>query len=191
MKSPTANAATKTRPRRRKPEAAPVEIRPMRLEDLPQVYELGQRLFTAEKLPTLYRSWDEDEVMKLFSAEQETCLVAVVHDKVVGFALGSLMQKRGSAWRYGWLEWLGVDPAWSRRGVASRLVRQLTSLFIERDARIMLVDTDEANEPALAFFRKLGFGQELRHVYLSQNLDSHPEAIQRRERDRIDDEEEE
>ncbi|MCS7090469.1 MAG: GNAT family N-acetyltransferase [Verrucomicrobiota bacterium] len=184
MKTTTVNAGTKPRARKRKADAPGVEIRPMRLEDLPEVYALGQRLFTAEKLPTLYRSWDEDEVMKLFSAEQETCLVAIAQGRVVGFALGSLMQKRGSAWRYGWLEWLGVDPAWSRRGVASRLVRQLTSLFIERDARIMLVDTDEANEAALAFFRKLGFGQELRHIYLSQNLDSHPEAIERRERER-------
>jgi ribosomal protein S18 acetylase RimI-like enzyme len=180
MKTSTLNSTAKLRRRRRRAELAAIEIRPMRLEDLPAVYALGQKLFTAEKLPTLYRSWDEDEVMKLFSTEQETCLVAVAGEKVVGFALGSLMQKRGSAWRYGWLEWLGVDPDWSRRGVATRLIRQLTSLFIERDARIMLVDTDEANEPALSFFRKIGFGQELRHVYLSQNLDTHPEAIERR-----------
>jgi len=182
MKPSLPRPAARTGTRRRKPETPSVEIRPMRLEDLPEVYALGQRLFTAEKLPTLYRCWDEDEVMKLFSAEPETCLVAVANDRVIGFALGSIMQKRGSAWRYGWLEWLGVHPAWSRRGVASRLVRHLTSRFIERDARIMLVDTDEANKPALAFFRRLGFGQELRHVYLSQNLDSHPEAIERRER---------
>lgn len=182
MKPSLLKSAGRPRPRKRKSDTTPVEIRPMRLEDLPEVYELGRKLFTAEKLPTLYRCWDEDEVMNLFSAEPETCLVAVAGDRVVGFALGSVMQKRGSAWRYGWLEWLGVHPSWSRRGVASRLVRQMTSLFIERDARIMLVDTDEANRPALAFFRKLGFGQELRHVYLSQNLDSHPEAIERRER---------
>ncbi len=66
-------------------------------------------------------------------------------------------------------------PSWSwkplkRAGIASRLVRRLTERFLERDARIMLVDTDEDNADALAFFRQNGFGQERRHVYLSQNL---------------------
>lgn len=167
--------------RRRRRSLPPVEIRPMRLEDLPAVFALGQKLFTAEDLPTLYRCWDEEELMQLFQADPETCLVATRGEQVVGFALGSLMQKRGSAWRYGWLEWLGVDPAYSRQGIAGRLVKQLTSLFVRRDARIMLVDTDEANTSALSFFRKNGFGHELRHVYLSRNLDDHPEAIDRRE----------
>jgi ribosomal protein S18 acetylase RimI-like enzyme len=167
--------------RRRKAPSPAIEIREMRLGDLPDVFALGQRLFTAEKLPTLYRSWDDDEVMQLLGSDEETCLVAVAGERLVGFALGSLMEKPRSAWRYGWLEWLGVDPAYKRRGVATRLLNQLTSLFIRLDARIMLVDTDEDNSDALAFFRRNGFGQELRHVYLSRNLDDHPEAIERKE----------
>ena len=153
----------------------------MRLDDLPSVFALGQRLFTAEELPTLYRCWDDDEVMQLFSSDQETCLVAVVGERLVGFALGRMMEKPRSAWRYGWLEWLGVDPGASRHGIATRLLNQMTSLFVRRNARIMLVDTTEDNQRALAFFRKSGFGQEVRHVYLSQNLDAHPEAIERKE----------
>ena len=171
----------KTLRRRRKMQPLAVEIREMRLIDLPAVFALGQKLFTAEDLPTLYRCWNDDEVMQLFSSDQETCLVALVDERVVGFALGSIMEKPRSAWRYGWLEWLGVDPSASRHGIATRLLNQLTSLFVRRDARIMLVDTTEDNEPALAFFRKRGFGHELRHVYLSQNLDAHPEAIGRKE----------
>ncbi len=167
--------------RRRKVHLPVVEIREMRLDDLPAVFALGQRLFTAEDMPTLYRCWDDDEVMQLFSSDQETCLVAVADHKIVGFALGSMMEKPRNAWRYGWLEWLGVDPSVKRYGIATRLLNHLTSLFVRRNARIMLVDTTEDNEPALSFFRKLGFGHELRHVYLSQNLDAHPEAIERKE----------
>lgn len=155
----------------------------MQLKDLPAVFDLGHRLFTAEKLPTLYRSWDEHEIVTLFGSDEETCLVAEAQhpDRLVGFALGRVMEKPGSAWRYGWLEWLGVEPSFKRTGVASRLLHQLTELFIQRDARIMLVDTDEDNADALAFFRKNGFGQERRHVYLSQNLDDHPLSIQKRQ----------
>ncbi len=173
----------KPKPQRRRRKVHPpvVEIREMRLDDLPAVFALGQRLFTAEDMPTLYRCWDDDEVMQLFSSDQETCLVAVADHKIVGFALGSMMEKPRNAWRYGWLEWLGVDPSVKRAGIATRLLNHLTSLFVRRNARIMLVDTTEDNEPALRFFRKLGFGHELRHVYLSQNLDAHPEAIERKE----------
>lgn len=167
--------------RGRKSQSPSIEIREMRLEDLSAVFALGQKLFTAEELPTLYRCWDDDEVMQLFASDEETCLVAVAGDRIVGFALGGVMEKPRNAWRYGWLEWLGVDPAYKRHGVATRLLNQLTRLFIRSDARIMLVDTNEDNTDALAFFHKNGFGHQLRHVYLSRNLDDHPEAIERRE----------
>jgi len=167
--------------RRRKVPIGPVEIREMRLEDLSGVFLLGQKLFTAEDFPTLYRCWDDDEVMNLFSSDQETCLVAESEGKVVGFALGSIMKKPRNAWLYGWLEWLAVDPAYKRHGIATRLLNQLTTLFIKREARIILVDTDESNHKALAFFRKIGFGHEIKHVYLSCNIDDHPLAIERKE----------
>jgi ribosomal protein S18 acetylase RimI-like enzyme len=152
----------------------------MQLNDLPAVFALGQELFTAEKLPTLYRAWDEREIVELFSGDEETCLVAEANEQIVGFALGCMMEKPRSAWRYGWLEWLGVSRRFKRRGVAYRLINHLTQLFIEREARIMLVDTDEENFDALAFFRKTGFGQEVKHVYLSRNLDDHPKTLQRK-----------
>ncbi len=172
----------KSRSSRKRPRsfASSLEIRQMQLKDIPAVFELGQRLFTAEDLPTLYRSWDDHELTTLFGTDEETCLVAEVGERIVGFALGRMMDKPRNAWRYGWLEWLGIEPSHKRTGVATRLVTQLTNLFIERDARIMLVDTDVKNHGALAFFRKHGFGQELRHVYLSLNLEDHPKYQERK-----------
>ena len=157
-----------------------IVLRQMQLKDLPPVFRLGQRLFTAEDLPTLYRSWDEHEILELFRSDEETCLVAEDDEKIVGFALGCMMDKPRSAWRYGWLEWLGVAPRYKRHGIARRLLNQLTQLFIDREARIMLVDTDEENADALAFLRQTGFGQETRHVYLSRNLDEHSKRLGRR-----------
>jgi ribosomal protein S18 acetylase RimI-like enzyme len=168
----------KVRRRRSKPLPA-VEIREMELKDVAEVFELGQKLFTAEKWPTLYRSWDDHELAQLFSAEAETCLVAEAEERIVGFALGRVTEKPRSAWRYGLLLWLGVERKFKRSGIATRLLRQLTGLFIERDARIMLVDTAAKNHAALAFFRRNGFGQEIRHVYLSMNLENDPRYIAR------------
>jgi len=173
--------------RRKRAKALPaVEIREMELKDVPEVFELGQKLFTAEKWPTLYRSWDDHELAQLFSSDAETCLVAVADEKIIGFALGRVTEKPRSAWRYGLLMWLGVNRRFKRGGVATRLVRQLTGVFIEHDVRIMLVDTAAKNHAAMAFFRRNGFGQEIRHVYLSQNLENDPRYIARSD-DRADD----
>lgn len=174
--------AVLSRPRRKRVKSLPpVEIREMELRDVAEVFELGQKLFTAEEWPSLYRSWDDHELAQLFSHEAETCLVAEADGRVVGFALGRVMDKPRSAWRYGWLLWLGVERRFKRGGVATRLVNHLRGLFIERDARIMLVDTAAKNHGALAFFRRSGFGQEIRHVYLSQNLENDPRYIQRKD----------
>ena len=172
--------SAKVRSRKSKPLPT-VEIREMELKDVADVFELGQKLFTAEEWPTLYRSWDDHELALLFSNDSETCLVAEADGKIVGFALGRVMEKPRSAWRYGWLLWLGVDRRFKRGGIATRLVKQLTGLFIAQDARIVLVDTAAKNHSALAFFRRNGFGQEIRHVYLSQNLGNDPRYINRQD----------
>lgn len=149
----------------------------MELRDLAAVFELGGRLFKADVFPTLYRSWDDVELVRLFAGDGETCFVAEAEGKVVGFALGQIMEKPHNAWRYGWLLWLGVAPRFNRTGVATRLVNALIRRFREKDVRIMLVDTDEENAAALKFFRRNGFGQEIRHTYLSLNLEnSRPSA---------------
>jgi len=181
-----------TRPARRKraKPLPPVEIREMELKDVPVVFELGEKLFTAEEWPTLYRSWEDHELALLFGSDAETCLVAEAEGKIVGFALGRVTEKPRSAWRYGLLMWLGVERRFKRAGIATRLVKQLTGLFIDRDARIMLVDTAAKNHAALAFFRCNGFGQEIRHVYLSHNLENHPRYIQRNDDASEDDTEE-
>ncbi len=158
----------------------PIAVREMVLEDLPKVFALGERLFTAEKWPNLHRTWDEYEVIELFATDGETCLVAEMDDEVVGFALGTLIEKRRSAWTYGYLLWLGVAPEVVRRGVASRLVTRMRDLFIDEGARMILVDTDAENHQAVTFFKQQGFGNETAHVYLEQNLTSHPAYAKRR-----------
>jgi ribosomal protein S18 acetylase RimI-like enzyme len=157
-------------------------IREMVLDDLPEVFALGQRLFTAEKWPTLYRSWDQYEVVELFDSDGEFCLVAETEHRIVGFALGTLMEKHANPWRYGWLLWLGISQRYRGRGIAARLLNRLAELFIEHGARIMLADTDAANEQAIKFFRKQEFGNDLMHVYLSRNFDEHPSYIERQAR---------
>lgn len=173
--------------RTRSKEAAPsgsISIRELELEDIPAVFALGEKVFPADKWPNLYRTWDEYELVDLFLSDGDTCLVAELDDKVVGFALGTVIEKRRSAWNYGYLLWLGVDPDLGPRGIGSRLFTRIQELFISRGARMMLVDTAAGNHPALNFFHKQGFGDEQDHVYLSKNLDEEKENLEKRKAQR-------
>ena len=173
--------APKPKPR---PVVSSVNIREMSLSDLPAIFELGERLFPSDKWPALYRTWDEYELAVHFASDGETCLVAELDEKVIGFALGTLLEKRGSAWTYGYLLWLGVDTEVSRKGIAARLFERMTDLFIKLGARMIMVDTDAENEPALSFFRSQGFGQETPHLFLSRNLTHDPDYLEHRKRPR-------
>ncbi|MGA2079386.1 MAG: GNAT family N-acetyltransferase [Holophaga sp.] len=171
--------AINSKPKKTPPPSNPV-IREMSLSDLPAVYALGETLFPADKWPALYRTWDEYELAVHFASDSETCLVAELDERVVGFALGTLLEKRGSAWTYGYLLWLGVDETMKRQGVAARLFERITELFIKLGARMIMVDTDAENEAALNFFRSQGFGQETPHLFLSRNLSHDPDYLRHR-----------
>lgn len=147
-----------------------LEIRVLELEDLHKIFELGERLFTPDKWPALYRTWDEYEVVKFFEADTDTCFVAYQDTQLVGFVLGTTIEKRNSSWMYGYITWLGVDAQKARRGVGTKLFKVLREKFVEMGARMLLVDTDARNETALSFFRKVGFDRENKHIYLSCNL---------------------
>lgn len=148
-----------------------VEIREMDIDDLAPIFHLGELLFTSDLYPYLYRTWDEWEVIGMYNTDPEYCLVAQIEEELAGFVLGTVISK--ASWVYGYIIWLGVNPQFQRRGVADKLVDKIVERMIEEGVRFMLVDTDPANEPAVKFFTRKGFGNARRHVYLSMNLSKH------------------
>lgn len=159
---------------------SPVQIREMEIDDIPAVFHLGERLFQARVVPNLYRTWDEYEVVNLFQTDGEFCLVADCKDEIIGFALGTTIVKRKSPWKYGYLLWLGIDPKFQREKVGGKLFRHFHQLMVAENVRILMVDTEADNEPALRFFRKLGFNHEQEHIFMSMNIDSDRRKGQRR-----------
>lgn len=155
-----------------------IDVREIALEDLATCYEIGENVFTSERWPTLHRTWDEYEVVDAFMHDRETSLVAEYDGRIVGFALGTVINKRNSSWVYGYLEWLAVSPDLGRSGIGKVLLKELRTVFIQLGARMLLVDTEADNHPALKFFRSQGFGNDEEHVYLSLNL-THEKDYQR------------
>ena len=147
-----------------------IQVREMELDDLAAVFHMGEKLFTAREAPNLYRTWDEYELIELFYADSELCFVAEADEKIVGFALGTTIEKERSAWKYGHLVWLGILPEFQRSGLGERIFSHLKAVMAKRGVRMLVVDTEADNLQALRFFRKMGFGKPEEHIYLSLNL---------------------
>jgi ribosomal protein S18 acetylase RimI-like enzyme len=153
-----------------KKKKSSVVIRQMEIDDLADVFHLGEKIFTAREVPNLYRTWDEYEVISLFQSDSEFCLVAEIEEEIVGFILGTTIEKTQSAWKYGQLVWLGTEPDLQRKGIALKLFKHFRDLMLEDGVRMLLTDTEADNLPALHFFRKMGFGHPQQHIYLTLNL---------------------
>ncbi|MFH7325567.1 GNAT family N-acetyltransferase [Desulfurivibrio sp. C05AmB] len=145
-------------------------IREMNVDDLAEVFHIGEVVFTAEYSPSLYRTWDEYEVISMFNSDSELCLVAERDGRTVGFALGTTVEKQHSAWKYGYLVWLGVCPGAQKLRVGERLFKEMKRRMRAQGVRMIIVDTDADNQAGIRFFTKLGFGNIQEHVYMTLNL---------------------
>ena len=154
--------------KKKRPE---INIRRMEIEDLAFVYRLGERLFTSEELPILYRTWDPYEVTEYFSSDAEYCLVAEVDSTIVGFILATTIEKEGTAWkRYGYVAWMGVEEAFQRRNLGNRLYKKLEEQMLEDGVRMIIADTEGSNKEAISFFRAVGFSPRSEHIWLAKTL---------------------
>lgn len=151
-------------------KGAEYEVRQAGIDDLASIFHLGEKVFTSHGYSNLYRTWDEYEVTTFFNQESENVLVAEDDGKVVGFAMGTTIEKARSAWSYGHLVWLGVEPDYARSGLGSMLFDRFKRLMKKQGVRMLMVDTQADNEPAISFFRKKGFENPTRHVYLTMQL---------------------
>lgn len=143
----------------------------MRIEDLPEVFHLGETLFTLSRSPSLYRTWDEYEVIDCYRSDPDICLVAAGAQGILGFVLGTIIDKRNSPRRYGYLVWLGVDSAVKGKGIAKRLFEHFKALMANRGVRMLVVDVEAENTNALRFFETRGFSSPRDHIYLTLRLE--------------------
>ena len=148
-----------------------INIRQMEIDDISQVYHLGEKLFTSDELPILYRTWDPYEVTDYFTSDPDYCLVAEAGDRIVGFILATTIEKEGTAWKkYGYLSWIGVDENFQRKNLGLRLYRKLEERFRKEGVRMILADTEAENKEAIAFFKAIDFSSARRHVWLAKTL---------------------
>jgi len=147
-----------------------IEIREIGIDDLAEVFHLGEKLFTSDFSPSMYRTWDEYEITTLFNSDSELCIVAELDGQIVGFALGTTVEKQHSAWKYGYLVWIGVRPGLQKSGTGHLLFNEIKQRMIDQGVRMIIIDTDADNKAGIYFFKKVGFDNIQKHVYMTLNL---------------------
>lgn len=146
-----------------------VNVREMRVDDIPAVYRLGQRLFQSQDATTLYRTWDASEVTNNFNQDPHLSLVAESpKGRIVGFALGTTYENESGGRRYGYFLWMGVAPRWQRSGLGAQLYHEMERRMHQDGVRMSFVDTAKSNAGAIKFFKKMGYGKPEAEVWMSK-----------------------
>ena len=154
-----------------KKRKAAVTIRDMDIDDISPVYHLGEKLFTSEGFPILYRTWDPYDIANHYSTDSDYCMVAETEERIVGFILATTIEKEGTAWKkYGYISWIGVDKAYHRTNVGLRLYKRLEDKYREDGVRMVIADTQTDNKGAIGFFKTMGFSISGHNIWLTKTL---------------------
>lgn len=98
--------------------------------------------------------------MTLFAVRPGNCMVALERQQPVA-AIISTRREAGA-----WIQTLGCQPEFQRRGIASQLVEALVRKIAIQRTEDITVDVPEDNDAALHFFQAVGFEERGRFVTL-------------------------
>jgi len=134
----------------------PVYIRNLREEDLPAIVDIEDRTTGVARLDYWKKRIELSEAIR----PHWTSLIAETDNRVVGFVFGRAGELEfGLPGSVGWIEIIGVDPAYRRRGIAAKLIDQFKSSAEDHGIETIFTLVHK-NDPEMdRFFSKLGFTQ--------------------------------
>ena len=147
-----------------------VDIRPLEPDDLEAVVEFSLRawepVFTSlrnvlgqELFHRLHPDWRIDQAESVRSSctnPERDVFVAIANDRPVGFVAVALNAFHE---RMGWIEIIGVDPEYQRRGIGSRLTEAAIDHMRNNGMDVAVVETggDPGHAPARATYEIADF----------------------------------
>jgi ribosomal protein S18 acetylase RimI-like enzyme len=130
-----------------------VSLRPLTSSDVEDIVEIDERILGKRR-----QSFWKKKVRAIESNSLPTGLVAELDNKVIGFILGEV-----SGWEFGvpasvgWIDTIGVDPHYQKRGVAKALMGELIKNFREAGVKNIYTLVNWSDWDLLQFFRRMGF----------------------------------
>ncbi len=136
--------------------AVAIEIRPLTLEDLPEIEAIERRAYRTP--------WSRSMFASELAKSSSICLGAVESDRLVGYVINS---RYVDAWH---VMNIAVDPDYQRRGIATRLLERLFELTRDDDRRGYTLEVRVSNLEAIRLYEKLGFERRgTRRGYYTDN----------------------
>lgn len=143
---------------------AEVKIRPMEPEDIHGILEVDRKISGVQRAIT-YR----DLVREVLGGEVDVSFVAEIDNQFVGFVLAYLTYVREELSEACVIQIFGVDPAYQKQGIASKLIQALMEKCRAKKIKLIRVMLDERDGDLQGFFKRLGFDRG-RHVDYSKSL---------------------
>ncbi len=128
-------------------------IRMMKEEDLDRIIEIDKKVL-GERRPDYW----ERKIEMAGKKSALPSLVAELEGQVVGFIFGE-----ASGWEYGvpenigWIDTIGVDPAYQQKGMGGLLIKELLNYMKKVDVDTVYTLVNWRDWELLRFFDAIGF----------------------------------
>jgi ribosomal protein S18 acetylase RimI-like enzyme len=130
-----------------------VEIRALKKEDLDAIVRIDEKVLGESR-----KDYWERKLKSVNNPSSQISLVAEVEREVVGFILGDV-----SGWEFGvpetigWMDTIGVDPAYQKKGVATALAHELIKHLKAMGVKTIYTLVRWSDWDLLQFFHAMGF----------------------------------
>ena len=130
-----------------------VEIRTLKKEDLGAIVRIDEKVLGESR-----KDYWERKLKLMNDKSSQISLIAEVEGEVVGFILGEV-----SGWEFGvpetigWMDTIGVDPAYQKKGVATALAHELIKNLKAIGVRTIYTLVSWNDWDLLQFFHAMGF----------------------------------
>ncbi|UCD72139.1 MAG: GNAT family N-acetyltransferase [Syntrophobacterales bacterium] len=130
-----------------------VSLKPLDSSHLGYIVEIDYQILGKRR-----HSFWEKKIRAVKSNATSSGIVAELDNKVIGFILGVV-----SGWEFGvpasvgWIDTIGVDPKYQKRGLAKTLMRELVKNFREAGVKNIYTLVNWSDWDLLQFFRRMGF----------------------------------
>lgn len=121
-------------------------LREFRITDYERVLALWRRV------GLIIRPGDDLESIRLkLQRDSDLFLVSEENQVIIGVVMGAWDGRRG------WINRLAIDPAFQRRGVATRMLEEVEARLSQKGAKKVNAQVYEWNERSLQFFKARGY----------------------------------
>ena len=130
-----------------------VKIRALKKEDLDAIVRIDEKVLGENR-----KSYWEKKLELMNNRSSQISLVAEVEGSVVGFILGDV-----SGWEFGvpetigWIDTIGVDPAYQKKGLARALAHELIKNLKVLGVKTIYTLVSWNDWDLLQFFHAMGF----------------------------------